>query len=215
MRIHEWVQGRGGWLVAGLGAAVLVAGCGGSSTSPSNATLTPNAATVQAALNTYTTGAVSIPPYCGTTGVNCPGGVAGSATKVDFTRSGLTITQAAPDSFAYAMDLAIATESPFTVSANGIDCGVAVNTAAGSSPTVHVAGTAIFTSQTMSGPINEVDLSTTLTGAESADLTMSGGSTCTALGTVSQYVAGAMLLALTNGTTRLCAGSGGHVTTCS
>jgi hypothetical protein len=163
----------------------------------------------------FSTGTVSLPPSCGTIGINCPGGTAGSATQVTLTRSALTITQAAPDSFAYAMDLGIVTQTPFTVSYSGLDCGVAVNTAGGSSPAVHIAGTAVFGSQTLGGPIDRVDLTTTLTGAEAADVAVTGPVGCQALATSLVLFEGAMASALTNQRTHLCAGSGGHLVACS
>ncbi len=219
MRDFERTVHGAGRLIAALvaaGAAALTAACGKSATSPSNATLTPDAATVQAALNTYTTGTIAVPPNCASTvAINCPGGSAGGTSYVGITRSGLTITQAAADSFAYAMDLAVATQSPFTVSSNGVDCAVSVNTAAGTSPTVHLAGTATFTSRTVGGAIDEIDLTTALTGAEAADVSVTGPTACQILQSQASFFEGVMVSALTGGTTRLCAASGGHFTSCS
>ncbi len=217
MRDTRRAQGWAGWLAAGLGAAVLAAGCSSkSSTGPSNTTLTANAATVQAALNTYTSGTVVVPANClSAVAINCPAGVAGSPTSVTVARSGLSITQAAADSFAYAMDLGIATQQPITVSNSGIDCGVSINTAAGSSPTVHLVGTASFVSRTMGGPLDEVDLTTVLTGAEAADVTITGPANCQVLASSVIVLEATMIEALTNGTSRLCPSAGGHFAACS
>ena len=201
-------------MLGAAGVAIVTGGCGGS-TAPAAPSLAETSATVQFALNRFTTGTVSLPASCGSIGINCPGGTAGSATQLTLTRSGLTIAQAAADSFAYAMDLGIVTQTPITVSNNGIDCGVAVNTAAGSVPTVHLAGTAKFSSRTLGGPIDEVDLTSALTNAEAADLTITGDASCQILASSIVLFEGVMASALSNQSTRLCAGSGGQLTTCS
>ena len=206
---------QAGRLLAMLGAAgvaIVTGGCGGS-TAPAAPTLAENSTTVQAALNSYITGVVNLPPTCSASiAINCPGGTAGSTTEVDLNRSGPTITRVAPDSFAYAMDVGINTQAPFTISTNGIDCGVAANTFPGSSQVVHVAGTAKFTSRTVGGPIDELDLTSSMSGAEAADLTITGGAACQIVSSLFESV---MLSAITQGTTRLCAGSGGQLTSCS
>ena len=102
-------------MLGAAGVAIIAGGCGGS-TAPAAPSLVESSTTVQLALNRFTTGTVSLPASCGTIGVNCPGGTAGSPTQLNLTRSGLTITQVAADSFAYAMDLGIVTQTPFTVS---------------------------------------------------------------------------------------------------
>ncbi len=217
--MHRRTTGRGGLgrmrAAMGAGALALAAAACGSSTSPSAPTLSASSTTVQTALNTFTTGTVSIPAYCGSFGINCPGGTAGAATPITVTRSNLSILPAGQDTFSYNADLALVTGSPFTVSYNGLDCQVAVNTAAGSFPTVHIAGTAAFSSTTTGGALNRVDLTSIVTGAEMADLTITGPAGCSAFQTVGAFAGLALQSALASQTAHFCAAAGGGLTTCS
>jgi hypothetical protein len=200
-----------------LGGGILFAagGCGSSSpTAP--ASFPETSATVQLALNRFTTGTISVPASCGgSILINCPGGTAGSAVSVTLTRSGTTITQTAPDVFSYATDFGVVTQSPIVVSSNGTDCDVSVNTANGTASTVHLEGTATFSRQTVGGAINEIDFTTALTGVEAADVTITGPGACQVLAANLVFVEGVLVSALTSQSTRLCAGAGGTFTTCS
>ena len=213
------VTGRLAWGLAPACAGLLAtvaAGCGSkSATAP--LTLPVTSATVQSAVDLFTTGTLHVPPSCGTSpSIDCPGGTAGTPIPVTVTRGATTIAQTAPDVFGYDVDLAIATGSAIPVSYQGVDCTVAVNTAAGASPTVHVAGTATFSSQTPGGSIDRLDLTIALTGLEATDVTFSGGTLCQManFGGLS-FFGGIVTNAFEGVASHLCAGAGGQLTTCS
>jgi hypothetical protein len=56
---------------------------------------------------------------------------------------------------------------------------VEVDTAPGSSPTVQVTGTALFTTHAGGDEINRVEVTTEVTGLTDDDVSMSGGAGCT------------------------------------
>jgi hypothetical protein len=137
------------------------------------------AATVQAAVELMT--AVPIPVLAQCTGdptINCVGGTAGAALSIPLTHTTPVVVQTSPGHYTFGTDLTInsAPAIPFTYT--GVSCNITINTTAGTSPTVHLGGTATFASQTNNGVLNRLDIAPTLTGAEDADITVGGGTLC-------------------------------------
>jgi hypothetical protein len=171
--------GRG---LAALSALVPAAvSCGGSDSTPTGFDpLAETSATVEAAVNQYASGQIFIPANCGAqTPINCPGGTAAAPAPVNMTGSTPQVQQVTPETFNFQVDVAFATPADIPITILGAPCGLAINTAAGASPTVQIAGSATFGSHTQGGAINQVTLAVqSLTGLEAADIDITGGVTC-------------------------------------
>lgn len=196
-----------GWLL------LATMGCGGSETTAVvPPTLAVTQATVQSALDLFTTGTVGVPATCaGSVLIDCPGGNPGSPVPISLTRTASSIVQTGPGAFTYVVQLSVASQADIPVTISGVECGAAVNTAAGASPTVQIAGTAIFSSQTLGGPVDRLDLTQGLTGLETADVALNGGSACQLLNAGVALSAGLLTSAFSSAASHLCASSGAHM----
>ncbi len=169
-----------------LTVGFLLVGTTTCSKSPTGLEVLPETlATVQAAVDLFTTGSLYVAANCGgTTTVNCPGGTPGGPVPVTETRDSVHIVQS-PDTTVYYVTawVALVTPHDIPISFFGTDCGVAINSAPGVSPNVAITATAHFTSQTAGGPINRIDFSNvTLSGLETGDVTLSGASLLCTIG---------------------------------
>jgi len=79
----------------------------------------------------------------------------------------------------FTAGVTIVTPNDIPLSAFGLDCALAVNTTAGASSDVQVAGTVTFSSQTQGGPINRVDITqVNISGLDTGDVALTGGVGC-------------------------------------
>lgn len=98
--------------------------------------------------------------------------------KFSVTRGAVTTTPVATKEFTFSTDLVIASLQDGSITASGVTCGVGVNTAPGASPTVRVSGTATFITSAITGLTSRLQITSTLSGLEDADITVGGGFTC-------------------------------------
>lgn len=163
-----------------IGAA-FVAGCGsdGGVEPIALEALPVTAQTVEAAIEFRTAGPIEVPASCtGTVLVNCANGTPGSPVFASATPSNLTVMETAPGRYSFELDLAVTTLQSVPITYSGVGCTVAVNTAAGASPTIHVTGTAEFTSHTADEELNRIDLVADASGVETADFAIGGNALC-------------------------------------
>jgi hypothetical protein len=171
--------------LAVLTIAFVVSGTTTCSKSPTGLdTLPENLTTVQAAVDLITNDTVYVVATCGgNTPLNCPGGVPGSPVPLVFTRDSVHIVEPYPPDSSYYSFTAWAnavTVRDIPITAFGIDCGLAIDTRAAPAPNIQVSGIAHFTSQTDSGPINRLDISSiTIAGLDTGDVSINGGVSCT------------------------------------
>lgn len=167
-----------------LPVAFLLFGTTNCSKSPTGLEVLPETlATVQSAVDLVTTGTIHVPASCsGVTTVACPGGIPDTAVYLTLTRDSLAIAfgDSVPTAYRYVARVAVVTASDIPVSTLGSDCTVAINTTASGAPTVRVAGTATFGSQTPGGQINRLQMRVdSVSGLDAADVSLNGGVLCT------------------------------------
>ncbi len=205
-------------LLGALIATTLLAtgGCGGGGTEPVRKTLEAlpvTAATVHAAVEFVTKSPSVVPPTCsGTVIINCPGGTPGANVSVAIARSNLTVTEvpvSLPRMFNFSVDLAITSLQDIPAIVQGLSCGVAISTANGPSPTVHVTGSATFPTNPTTGITDRVVLSPTVTGIEEADLTLNGGLSCSLASGFKGLMIGSLTDAISRSTTGALCGAPG------
>ena len=167
------------------GGMLLAVACKSSTAPQGYEALPATSATVQSALDLFTTGDVLVPTVCDPTAsarINCPGGVPGSPVYVTVTRHSVSITENVPAArfdYLVQMKLVTAMDIPITVPLVG-DCGLHIDTSPGPDSLVQIVGSASFRSRTPGGPIDELDLSTpTMNNLTSDDVSLSGGFGCT------------------------------------
>ena len=211
-----------GWILSlGIGIALAPAGCGGNSTtSPSQPYTMPlTQATVQSAVDLFTTGTDTVPVQCsGTVPIDCPGGSAGPVVTIALDRVSDSIFTFMPgQSYQYSTHVAltVSQDIPVTIPVIGA-CGLHVDVSQGASPTVHVSGEVTFRSSTLAGPLDELDLTAALDGLEAADVSLTGGGACALANESLSLYLGLLTTALGTPTeVLLCAGSGpGKFVTC-
>lgn len=153
--------------------------CSKSPTGLEQLPITP--ATVAAAVALVTTDTVYVPASCGgTPALNCPGGVAASPAPLVLTRDSLHVLTT-PDTLVYHFSawVTVVTPADIPISTLGLECGLAINTAAAPSPDVQIDGTVRFVSQTTGGPIDRVDITQlNISGLDTGDVAINGGVTC-------------------------------------
>jgi hypothetical protein len=138
-------------------------------------------ATVQAALDLMTTGHIQVQTVCnGSPIVNCPSGTPGPPALLALTRDSLFISPVSPGVYSFRARVVVVNASTaIPVTFSGLSCTVFINTTQGASPTIQVTGTATFTRQVATDPIDRIDVTNvTVTGLELVDLTIGGGMQC-------------------------------------
>lgn len=141
-------------------------------------------ATVQAAVDMVTTGQRQIVGNClGSVPVNCPAGQLASPVNVTLTRTADTVAFVVGQDrydFSATMSAVSAMGIPITIPGTGA-CTLNIDTNAGTSPTITLSGSIVFTSQTLNGPIDRLDFyDLVVTGLETGDGTISGSVACAA-----------------------------------
>lgn len=165
---------------------VIVAGivaCGGSdAVDPTQGPLEAlpvTSETVIAAVELLSKGPLTLPSTCeGSPAINCSGGVAGNPMRFSVTRGPVTATEAGPNQFTFATDVVIASLENGSVTMSGVTCSVGVNTALGTSQTVHIAGTASFVFNNTTGLRSRLHLESEMSGLEDADVSVAGSFGC-------------------------------------
>ncbi|HYK10508.1 MAG TPA: hypothetical protein VEV39_06895 [Gemmatimonadales bacterium] len=173
------------------------------------------------AVGEFLTGsAFTVAANCGgTITVNCSGGVPGSPVAVTVVRESLAV---AGNPVALQVDitarLAVSTTVDIPLEAAGIQCGLAVNTAAGSIPTVGLTAHLDFGRLENTGQgVDEVYVTNvTLTDLESADVSLNGGTLCSTIGAGASFYLSTLTGMFADGLKGVfCAGSGSvPITTC-
>lgn len=136
-------------------------------------------ATVVAAVQLMTALPLPVVASCaGNPTINCSGGVPGATISIPFTHTTPTATLVSPGVYSFGTDITINSAPGIPLTYTGVGCTVGVNTTAGSSQTVHLGGTATFSSYNDNGVTDELDITPELTGVEAADMTISGGTGC-------------------------------------
>ena len=177
-------------LAEALLACVVIAGCGDEGPDPVVYEALPeNQATAQAGIDFGTTGSLHISANCPT--INCPNGTPGATILVPISRATITVTPTGPRSFSFTAQVGGATTSDIPVNITNVQCGLDVDTSAGSSPTVTFTGTATFVTPPSGSP-NRLDVTIAASGIEDADLTLTGGTACAALNSSISFVVGAL-----------------------
>jgi len=150
-------------------------------------------ATVQAAVDFITTGQINSQVYCAANPtVNCANGTP-TPTPLALTRDSVSIVEAPPGTYSFAARVAVVSTTDITFIYSGVSCTLSLNTTAGTSPTIRVTGTAMFTRQLPSDPINRIDITNVATSAiESVDATVHGSTACS-------LVPSAVVLSMVNG----------------
>ena len=205
------VHGRSLIISAVFVSAVFVASCGsdGGVEPVLLEALPVTAQTVQAAVEFRTAGPTEVPASCtGTVLVNCANGTPGSPVFISTTPSNLTVTEMAPGQYSFALDLAVTTLQSVPITYSGVNCTVAVNTAAGTSPTIHVTGTAEFASHTADEELNRIDLVADASGVENADFAIGGNALCSVGDFYSSYAIGFVTSAIGESFGGLCGAPG-------
>jgi hypothetical protein len=167
------------------------------------------AATVVAAVEFMTSVPIPVVADCtGTPAINCTGGTAGATIPVPFTHTTPTAVQTAPGVFTFGTDITISSAPTIPISTSVVNCSLGINTTAGTSQTVHLGGTATFTSFRNDGVTDELAIAPDLTGVESADVSISGGSICSALGGVQGMMINSLLTSFDQLAGQLCGAPG-------
>lgn len=172
------------WALRSVGITGFVlasAGCGSDSTGVSAKleALPVAAATVQAAVDLMTASPIAVPTNCGSSpSINCFGGSAGTALSLPVSHTTPIVVQVSPGVYTFGTDLTINSATNIPVTYSGVNCGIVLNTTSGTSPTVHLAGTATFTSNSSDNVLNRLDIVPVLSGVESADIGITGGPLC-------------------------------------
>jgi len=164
-----------------LGAAiVLVAapGCGKTATGLDELPVTLE--TAQAAVDLFTTGSIYVPANCAATpALNCPNGAAANPAPINLTRDSVRITPGGTGVYDFSAWGTAVTPNDIPITILGSQCGLAINSTSGTATEIGISGTLIFTSQTVDGPINRIDITNVnLTGLEPADVALHGNATC-------------------------------------
>ncbi len=134
-----------------------------------------------------------VPPTCGATPpyINC-----GITTYVHVAPAGTpTVTQLTPLTFPFTLEMSLATvtDIQLVLSQGGGTCYANLDTARSGSPTMHVAGTAVFDSDPTVDPPNRITLTNVaFTGIDTTDFAFTGDPTC--VGTATQMAAQAAAL---------------------
>jgi len=98
-----------------------------------------------------------------------------------------SIAQTGPLSFGFTLEMTLTTVSPVSLTVFGSTCFATLDTSRSGSPTMHVAGTAVFDSDPAVDPPNRITMTNVaFTGIDAADFSFTGDATC-----VSQATAGA------------------------
>ena len=198
------------------GITLALAGCGDSGSGPTSPPppykMPLSQATIQSAVDLFTTGTDTVPVQCGgTVPIDCPGGASGPVITISRARVVDSLFLQRLDtaySFSAYVTLTSSQDIPVTIPVVG-DCGLHLDTSAGSSPTVHLSGQAYFTSSVPAGPLDELALTFNLDGLEAADFSLSGGTACALANEAASFYVGTILSALGTGAPIfLCAGSG-------
>ena len=164
------------------GITISLLGCGGDSGTdplPQLESLPADAVTVQAAVDFVLHSPMIVPSNCsGSPTINCVGGVPGAQIALPVSHTTPTVTELAPGIYTFATDVTLNSNQavPFTYS--GTNCTVTINTSQGTSPTVHVSGTATFLENESTGK-TYLSIEPTVTGLEEADVAVGGESLCT------------------------------------
>ena len=138
-----------------------------------------------------------VPGNCGAMpSINCVNGTS-VTTYVHAAPVGTpAITQLTPLSFGFTLEMSVATVSPISISnlpppANGTTCLGSLDTGSSGSPTMHVAGTAVFDSDPTVDPPNRITMTNVaFTGIEPTDVSFTGDAACVTLMTqaASQFI---------------------------
>lgn len=156
-----------------------VVGCGKDPLAPEP--LPETLETVQAAVDLVTTGQIKFEGTCvGGVPVNCPGEVLAAPIYITLTRTADSVAfVTGQNRYDFSATMSVVSPGiPITVPIVGA-CTLTINTAPGASPTITLAGSVTFASQTANGPIDRLDFSNlSLTNFETDDVSITGGASC-------------------------------------
>lgn len=203
-----------GWARVRCGAGLLLAmaACKSSTAPQGYEALPETAETVQAALDLFTTGDVSVPPNCGgSPAVNCPGGTPGGSVTLALTRTRNSLFQVNPGTFEFSVDLKVLSQTPIPITVPAIgECTMIVDTRPGTDSTLRITGEGTFLEDTVSGdPPNRLVFTTpTITGLTTDDVSIAGGGTCDIANLGLEFFLGTLETAITPPTESLCGAAG-------
>ncbi len=169
-------------------------------------------ATVQAAVDLFTTGEIDVQADCsGSLTFNCTGGTPGSPIPVTLTRDSLAIALVTPGTYSFLARVSFGTpDIPFAETSGGstVSCTVTINTAVVDPPAILVWGSAHFGSQS-GGPIDRLDITIdSVSDLAAGDILVGGTSLCSALTWPVVWFAGALEATFASVAPHLCAAPG-------